>query len=291
MLVLAGCVAWSSVVRADDDPARATLVAPSSSPWTLSMTPYGWLPWLEGNATIKGRDFAVSANPAEVLEHTDMVWMSYMQAKNGPLTFFTDVIYADVGASKDILRSKTFPRGLSLSLGAALKTNYSFWTVEFGGMYEIGHWYSGFAATERPDTVLEVLAGGRYWRQDLDVTLALAGTIDLRGLRISGNAAIAESGAVQWVDPFIGARLRHRINPAEEIWVRADVGGFGAGSKFSWQAIAAYNWYLGEDHGIKFDGYAGYRALAVDYTQGDGIDRYVYDVVQHGPVLGVTGRF
>ena len=42
---------------------------------------------------------------------------------------------------------------------------------------------------------------------------------------------------------------------------------------------------------LTIDGYLGYRALSVDYAEGAGTDRYVFDVVQHGPVIGVTGRF
>jgi hypothetical protein len=33
---------------------------------------------------------------------------------------------------------------------------------------------------------------------------------------------------------------------------------------------------------------AGYRALGVDYSNDDG---FVFDVVQHGPILGVVVRF
>jgi len=39
------------------------------------------------------------------------------------------------------------------------------------------------------------------------------------------------------------------------------------------------------------DGYAGWRALQVDYAQGAGVERYEFDVLQQGPVMGFTGRF
>jgi hypothetical protein len=35
----------------------------------------------------------------------------------------------------------------------------------------------------------------------------------------------------------------------------------------------------------------GYKALYVDYTQGEGRHRYEFDMLQHGPVLGVSMRF
>ncbi len=69
--------------------------------------------------------------------------------------------------------------------------------------------------------------------------------------------------------------------------MRGDVGGFGAGSDFSWQALATYNMKLCVTGGTVIDGYFGYRALAVDYSEGS----YELDVVQHGPVMGLTMNF
>ena len=44
-------------------------------------------------------------------------------------------------------------------------------------------------------------------------------------------------------------------------------------------------------HGILWSGVVGYRALSVDYEEGSGSSKYEYDVLQHGPILGVTARF
>jgi hypothetical protein len=73
--------------------------------------------------------------------------------------------------------------------------------------------------------------------------------------------------------------------------VRGDIGGFGAGSDFSWQALATYNAKLCDGNGYTLDGFVGYRALAVDYHQGSGIRRYEMDTIQHGPILGLNVRF
>jgi hypothetical protein len=146
------------------------------SPWTYQFTPYGWVPWVSGDAVIKGRSFSVSETPIDVLEQLNMAWMSYQQAKNGPLTLFSDVIYASLGESDSFVRSKTFSPHVSGTIGAALSSDYRYWTVEAGGMYEIAKWRSGCCVAD-PDMSLEVLAGGRYWNQQLDVDLALTGTL------------------------------------------------------------------------------------------------------------------
>jgi hypothetical protein len=73
--------------------------------------------------------------------------------------------------------------------------------------------------------------------------------------------------------------------------LRADVGGFGVGSQFSWNALAAYSWEIAVRDGVTYSGLLGYRALDVDYEQGSGRNKYEYDVLQHGPVDGAHHRF
>jgi len=89
----------------------------------------------------------------------------------------------------------------------------------------------------------------------------------------------------------VGARLRYAVAPGHELFVRGDVGGFGVGSDFSWQAVAGYAWDFAVWNGVTFSGVLGYKALYVDYTQGEGLSRYGFDMLQHGPVLGVNMRF
>jgi len=110
-------------------------------------------------------------------------------------------------------------------------------------------------------------------------TVALGGS---NGITITGNRAIASSGAVGWVEPFVGARVRQQLAPGQEIVLRGDVGGFGAGSQFSWQTIGTYNWLLGVTRGIPVDGYVGFRALSADYSQGSGTSKFGFDNVRYG---------
>ena len=79
--------------------------------------------------------------------------------------------------------------------------------------------------------------------------------------------------------------------PGQNLSLRGDVGGFDVGSEFSWQMIATYDFQLCVTDRYAIDGYLGYRALSVDYSEGSGANRYEYDAVQHGPVIGATVRF
>jgi hypothetical protein len=277
------------VARADGAPA-GNPIAPGPSGWKFQFTPYAWTPWVTGDAVVRGRSFSVDETPVDVLEHLDFAWMSYMQARRGAYTFFTDIIYADIGNSDSLVRSHRFSPHVSGTLGAALSADYSYWTVEGGVMGELARYKLGHGPAET-DSSLELLGGLRYWHQELDVDVSLAGTLNIDGLIISGDRALAKSGGVEWVDPFIGARFLYSPSPGEEIMVRGDIGGFGWASKFTWQAIATYNWFLCDFGSLTLDGYAGWRALYVDYTEGSGIERYEFDVLQQGPVVGFTGRF
>jgi hypothetical protein len=287
-----GAVATAALLTASGPAASADLgscAAPVSAPsqWTSTFTPYGWLPWITGDTVVEGRKFDVDVTPWEIIEHlddVDFMWMSNMEARRGPLGLFSDIVYAKFSGSKFILKSKSFSPHVSGSVGAALDAEYEFAIVEAGGAYEVAKWGAGA-------TAFDLLAGARYWHQETDVAVDATLTTNLAGLTISGNRAIASSGSVDWVDPFIGARVRHQLAPGEELMLRGDVGGFDAGSEFSWQLIGTYNWKLCTASGYLIDGYLGYRALSVDYTQGSGVSRFEYDVLYQGPVSGLTIHF
>lgn len=290
--VLASVVlmALTGAATADGYASPASPISPGPSGWHYTFTPYAWLPWISGDAVLKGRGFSVEQNPGQVLDSLDFAWMSYQEARRGAITLFSDVIYTDNSNSDSFARSRQFSPHVSGSLGAAVSADYKQWIVEFGGMYETNRWRLG-PGPGVADTTLDLLAGGRYWHQEFDVDVDLTGTLDVRGLVISGSRGVARSGGVDWVDPFIGARMTYHHSPTDSFVVRGDIGGFDIGSRLTWQAIATYNFYLGSHAAIDFDGYLGYKALSVDYVQGDGLDRYEFDVIQQGPVVGITGKF
>jgi len=270
-------------------PARAP-IEPGPSGWQFQFTPYVWLPWLDGDAVVRGREFSINQNPGQLLDSLDFAWMSYQQARRGAVTLYSDVVYTDNSKSDSFASSKTFSPHVSGTLGAALSADYRQWIVEVGGMYETNRWRLG-PGPGKADTTLDLLAGARYWHQELNVNVALAGTADLDGLIVSGSEVLARSGSIDWVDPFLGARLTYHHTPFQQFSVRADIGGFDIGSRFTWQAVATYDFYLGSHAAIDFDGYLGYRALSVDYVEERGSSRYEFDAIQQGPVIGITGRF
>jgi hypothetical protein len=273
-------------------PALPPIGAPPS-PWTLNVTPYGWLPFLQGDVTVKGRTVDVDVNPFQLLDHLDAVpWMSYIEARRGPLALYNDIFFAKVGVDASVSRSV---RGLTVGADADLDLTLAI--IEAGAAYEVARWSSGGGGSLKDApafqryTAVDLLAGARYWHQDADLRFGLTSTLDLNGLVVSRNRAIARSGDVDWVDPLVGFRIRHGLAPGQELVLRADVGGFDVGSQFSWNVLAAYSFDFAVRDGVTYAGVLGYRALSVDFEKGSGANKYEYDVVQHGPIVGLSLRF
>lgn len=121
---------------------------------------------------------------------------------------------------------------------------------------------------------LEVVFGARYF--DLDAQLDFFGPL---GLQVS----FGES----WVDPVVGLRVEA---PFGERWLvvgRFDIGGFGVGSESAYNFVLNFGYRVGDSSTLV----VGWRTLDVDYDDGEGLERFVYDVTSSGPVVGLALRF
>ncbi|EIM28445.1 hypothetical protein [Microvirga lotononidis] len=286
-MVAAGLVfgGASSTLAADLGPPPAPVVeAPALPSWTYRFTPYGWLLALNGTETIRGRSVKVDASFADIVKASDtlVALMGDFEARNGPVSLFTNAVWANIGVDGNRIRSRSLAPGVTGALATSLSLDIDMAIIEAGAAYEV--YRSGPLA-------FDLLAGARYWHQSADLSLAVTGAVSTADLDVVGSRALAHSGSVDWVDPMIGGRIRYTVSPGHELLLRGDIGGFGLGSDFSWQAIGAYGFELGTYQGVTFSGVVGYRALYVDYSQGEGRQRYQYDMLQHGPVLGISARF
>ncbi len=162
---------------------------------------------------------------------------------------------------------------------------------EAGVGYELARW----KLTNAPAsfTALDAYAGMRYFYLGADLTLRALGAVTSPFLDVDqlGARAHAKSRGIEWVDPVVGLRMRHSFSPGENFEMRGDIGGFGVGSKFSWQFYGGYSHDF-EFNGMKFAGLVGYRALSVDYStrRWDGRENGINAII-HGPITGVSMRF
>jgi hypothetical protein len=90
-----------------------------------------------------------------------------------------------------------------------------------------------------------------------------------------------------WIDPIVGLRYHGDLGEHWSVNARADVGGFGVGSDFAWNASAL----LGYRFSSWCSAHLGYRALSLDFESGSGSDSLAYDLTMNGPIIGVAFSF
>ena len=90
-----------------------------------------------------------------------------------------------------------------------------------------------------------------------------------------------------WVDPIVGLSVRTAPGHRVQLRMYGEVGGFGAGSDFAWQVFPTLAVRLSERASLD----VGYRWLDLDYSKGEGNERFSYDVLTQGPVVGFGFRF
>ena len=69
--------------------------------------------------------------------------------------------------------------------------------------------------------------------------------------------------------------------------LRGDIGGFGVGSDFMYQLIASLRWQASETTGLFF----GYRLIGFDYEDGHDRNYVHFDLIEQGPMVGVSLSF
>jgi hypothetical protein len=284
----------SSLSFAADMPAPVFKAPPPPQPsiWTYTVMPYAWLPSINGSTTVKGRTADIDASFIDLLHRKIpkelFGLMGAFEARKGPFAVMTDLVYMKVGVSDSGARARSVHPRVGGTLAASMSVQFEMFIAEAALAYELFHWRG---ATPGAQTSIDLYGGGRFWWQNAEASLALSAGLNIGDLTVSRGRAFADSGDVTWFDPLVGLRLRHHFSPHTELVLRGDVGGFGAGSKISWQAMGYLNWDFARTQHAIWSAMLGYRALYVDFEKGAGSTLYEYDMLTHGPVIGVTARF
>lgn len=320
-LAFAGGLLAASVpaLGADLGPAPgATYVEPVApgNGWTFNFTPYGWFTGINGNVTARGHTVDVNESFIDIAEKSDSfaALMGYFEARKGRVGLFTDVVWADLGfpghldyniskkvSGNPFARLPDFKATIkgNLKINGNAQLDYQELIVQSGVFYEVAKWGQGPSKT-----ALDLMASARYWNQDADLSLSVRGTLNAsvqadfekvgldvkRKFKASKFVATAKSGSLEWIDPVVGTRIRHEFASGSEFNLEGDVGGFGAGSQFSWQAVATYGFDVNA-FGTTWRSMVGYRALSVDYSENGRRGKSGVDWVQHGPMLGLAFRW
>jgi len=295
ILVALAAGAITGAAGASADERRVDQAMPGASsvdpePWRIGFTAYGWAISVAGSVTARGQTADVNASFLDLLQKSDSIGalMGYFEADKGRVGFYGDLVWTRMGFARSMTAYRNPLPGLQLSATANATLVSEMTIAEVGGLYEVHRW----PGSDGSFTAADALLGFRYWNSTAGVSVDALGTASYAPLGISASRqiGISLSNTLQWVDPLIGLRVRHRLKPGQDILVRGDVGGFGQGSQFTWQALGVYS-YEWQVDGTRIAGVIGYRAMGATYSTGSGFDASGLNLVVHGPVIGVGVRF
>ncbi|SFK51786.1 outer membrane protein [Methylocapsa palsarum] len=267
--------------------------APPAPGWQFTLTPYMWAMGLNGTTTTRGQTVDTNASFLDILTKSSsfpIAFMGHFEARNGPIALYTDLVFAQLRFAGSMLKQATRFPDLALSVDANAHLRATMGIVEAGGAYELARWTQSGAGDSF--TAIDALGGLRYWNVSATMGFDVTGSVDSDSLGLSrvGSRANASSGSIQWIDPVIGFRLRQQVAAGDEFQFRGDIGGFGLGSKFSWQAFGGYSHEF-KLAGLTFAGVVGYRALYADFSEGGGLNQKGLNAILHGPVAGISVPF
>lgn len=245
MSVAGTCKAWAEEWQSD---------------WALQMTPYVWAAGLKGDISPFRRapDISVEKSFSDVLEDLNVAAFLNVYGRHGRFVAVGDLLYVDTTDARQV--------GALPVIGQIPTLDVSIDSRQVSGTL-----MGGYQLYATPDANFALLAGFRAW----DISNAVTVITPI------GAASYEES--FSWVDPIVGARAFVRLADRLSLQVQADIGGFGAGSERTWQALGTLNYELTEHLSVS----AGYKVLDTDYES----DGHLFDTTLQGPALGITYRF
>ena len=245
-------------------PVMAQTTAGPADRWTYELTPYFWAAGMKGDVQSGSLPkTSVDVPFSDIWDNLDFGAMGAFEARKGRWGMLFDAIYIKVSTSATSSRTGPGPIGSTLTATADVKMEQTLLTGA-----------ATYRVSDGP-TLTDIVGGARYFEADVSASI----NASLFGL--TGN--VSRSGDKSWVDPFIGARVQHPLTDRWTVVGYADVGGFGVGSKFTWQAIAGISYGFSKSISGKF----GYRYLSVDYDK----HGFLYDMDTYGLYAGIGFRF
>ena len=224
----------------------------NAAEWKHEVAPYVWGSSMQGSVGVGDLTAEAEMSFSDILDDLEFGFMGTYRASTDRYFVMIDAIYMGLGATE---------RGPNGLLKADIDMDQVGLEADFG--YYVG---------DR----LSLLAGLRY--VELEAQVEVGGPLgNERSSRMRQN----------WVDPVIGAQYSWPFAEQWSLNLRGDIGGFGIGSDFAWQATGILRWQLSPRTGVAF----GYRHLDMDYEDGRGMDRFLYDMATSGPLMGVVFTF
>jgi hypothetical protein len=251
----------------------ADKVDPHDGDWHFSLTPYLWLPNINGSLDghVLGSnlgDVSVSTDvgPNDYLENLKFGAMVTGEVRKGDWSAFTDIIYIDFGDQRSKVRNITGLEGRALSSiqrNATTSLSATVWTLA-----------GARTLVRKPEGNLDLLAGFRYVGIDTELKLNIIGSDGVVDINSRSSRNLTE-----W-DGIVGVKGQIRLG--EGRWYMPYYLDVGAGSSnWTWQALLGVGYAF--DWG---DVNLSLRNLSYDFS-----GKHDADLRMTGPTLGATLRW
>lgn len=185
----------------------------------------------------------------DVMKSFKFAFMGAAEARKDRLVFLGDLMWVHLGEGK----------GLTVS-------DRNFADVKIDSKTTAITALAGYRVVNHPSVTVEVFAGGRLNGNKQ--------AVDYRGTLLDVSAKVSKT----WVDPVFATRIRAPLGGKFGLALYGDVGGFGIGSKLTWQGMATADYRISH----KMSAGLGWRYFKINYHDSDG---FRYNVAQSGPIV------
>ena len=257
---------------------------------SIKVTPYLWALNTNGGLVINDKPLGNDTSIIDAIAKSSSFPLAFMgraEFTKGPFWAYGDFAFAQLRFSDSILITRQPVADIALATSLSGHLRQTLGIGEGGIGYEAARWK--LSNSTNSYTAIDGYIGVRYGYIGLNLTAGAIAAANSQLLNVQkiGAGTIETTNRMQWLDPLVGLRMRHSISPGQNFELRGDIGGFGIGTKFTWQTVGAYVPEI-DYRGWKIGGLIGYRALSIDYANCRNGKENSFNAILHGPIIGVS---
>jgi hypothetical protein len=245
--------------------------AQADGTWRFSGSIYGYFPTLGGSSSVPadsgGTPINVSAE--EILDRLKFTFMGSLDAHNGRWGAFTDLVYLDLGDSRQ--QTRDFSIG-NIGLPAGTSSDIA-WDLKGVAWTQAGQ----YRFLSDPSITLDAIGGLRYFELKQSIRWNITG--NLGPIAPAGRSGEVSAKLSNW-DAIAGVKGRYALDNRWSFPFYADIGTGESDLTYQLAGGVSYRFSWGELNAMM-------RYLAYEMKSGGVIN----DINFNGPMIGATFRW